>query len=179
MEATSAGKHDRLLAQHVLALCERWGMTQQVEEATHEVEVLDLVFTSDPDLVSQVQVESYPTFTDHRVVTCQTTFGYQEVTEEAVGNQFLCENGRRYGALDFTSATWQEVREELARLEWDSLKEVASQSTTEALELFHTKVLSVLEKLVPKRKTPGKKNMSKARKKIWARLSKINKRIMK
>ena len=153
--ATSAGKQDRLLAQHVLALCERWGMTQQVEEASHEVEVLDLVFTSDPDLVSQVRVE------------------------EAVANQFLCENGRRYGALDFTSATWQEVRKELARLEWDSLKEVASQSTTEALELFHTKVLSVLEKLVPKRKTPGKKNMSKARKKIWARLSKINKRIMK
>ena len=43
VEATPAGKQDRLQAQHVLALCERWGMTQQVEEATHEVEVLDLV----------------------------------------------------------------------------------------------------------------------------------------
>ena len=113
------------------------------------------------------------------MVTCQTTFAYQEVTEEAVGNQFLCENGRRYGALYFTSPPWQEVREELARLEWDSLKEVASQSTTEALELVHTKVLSVLQKLVPKRKTSGKKNMSKVRKRIWARLSKINEHIMK
>ena len=77
-----------------------------------------------------------------------------------MGNQFLCETGCRYGALDFTSAPWQEVREDLARLDWDSLKEVASQSTTEALELFHTKVL---EKQMPKRKPPqGKRNMSKA-----------------
>ena len=55
-----------------------------------------------------------------------------------------------------------------------------SKSTTEALELFHKNVLSVLEKLVPKRKPPaGKRNMSKARKTIWSRLSKVNERLMK
>ena len=51
-DAAPEGKQDRLQAEKVLNLCEKWGMTQQVEEATHEVETLDLVFTSNPDMVT-------------------------------------------------------------------------------------------------------------------------------
>ena len=47
-------------------------MTQQVDEVTHGREVLDLLFSNNPELVHSISVESFPSFIDHKVVTAVT-----------------------------------------------------------------------------------------------------------
>ena len=60
----------------IIDICQKFGMVQQVDKATRSAsgEILDLVFTSDEDLVSYVETEDHLTFTDHSVVTCYTNF---------------------------------------------------------------------------------------------------------
>ena len=49
-------------------------LVQEVVEPTHAAEVLDLVFTNNCELVSGVNVESWPAFSDHKLVVLDTTF---------------------------------------------------------------------------------------------------------
>ena len=47
---TVGGKQDRLQASQLTDLASKHSLIQQVDQATHAVEVLDLVFTNDSDL---------------------------------------------------------------------------------------------------------------------------------
>ena len=171
------GKHDRLQAKKILQIVEKYGMTQQVEEVTHGQEILDVVFTSDQHLVSHVEIDFFPTFTDHGVVTCGTTLsvgGRPGIKEK----NYLCETGRRYGALAFNKAPWPEVREQLSALDWSGFKEVAGEDPTKALNQFHQSILPILEKLVPEKlEFQGRPKMSKHRKYLWCRLHKVKERL--
>ena len=69
---TSRAKQANML----LDLCQKFGLLQQVNSPTRQSsgEILDLIFTSDTSLVSQVEVEHYPTFSDHGIITCHTSY---------------------------------------------------------------------------------------------------------
>ena len=56
-EETAGGKQDRLQAQKLLDLADKHSLIQEVEHATHAVEVLDLVFTNNCELVSSTVAE--------------------------------------------------------------------------------------------------------------------------
>ena len=71
--ATADGKQDRLQAAKLCDLATKFSLVQKVSEPTHGTEILDLIFTNDPDLVSSVSVESWPRMTDHRVVTANVS----------------------------------------------------------------------------------------------------------
>ena len=66
---------DRAQANMIMDICIKYGLVQQVDMATRPAsgEILDLVFTSDQDLVSHIEAEDHLTFTDHSVLTCYTS----------------------------------------------------------------------------------------------------------
>ena len=91
---------------------------------------------------------------------------------------YLCDTGKRYGSLDFHKAPWPDVKEELAKLDWSELEECARNDITQALGMYHDKVLCILEKLVPPKKVrPTKFKMPRDRKKLWRRLSAVNEKM--
>ena len=49
-------------------------MAQYVDQVTHEKEILDLFYTSDPQLVSHITTEHFPRFTDHKIVTINVNY---------------------------------------------------------------------------------------------------------
>ena len=107
-----------------------------------------------------IQLENHPTFTDHAIVTCYTT--YQTSGQDAFREKsYLCDTGRRYGNLDFHKAPWQEVKQELSSKDWSDMMKTAKEDPTEALKKFHDIVLMVLEKLVPVRKPFSRYRMPK------------------
>ena len=65
-EETAGGKQDRLQAQQLIDMASKHFLLQEVLEPTHAVEVLDLVFSNNCELISGVTVESWPSFTDHK-----------------------------------------------------------------------------------------------------------------
>ena len=56
------GKQDRLQATKLCGFAVKHCLIQQVDMVTHGAEVLDLIFTNNPDLVSSVSAESWPKF---------------------------------------------------------------------------------------------------------------------
>ena len=176
-EETAGGKQDRLQAQQLIDLANKHCLLQEVDLATHAVEILDLVFTNNCELLSSVVVESWSQFSDHNLVIANTTFqlGHSERLPE---QQYLCDTGKRYGALNFHKAPWEEVKKELAKVNWETLESLADSCPSSALAEFHAKVLGVLEPLVPPRtkKSSGKPKMDRMRRLLWRRLTKVRKK---
>ena len=144
--------------------------------------MLDLFFTNDSDLVSNIQTEDWPSFSDHRVVTIDVSYKTKHDCD-SVEPQFLCDTGRRYKNLNFMLAPWDMIKEELESIDWADMELVAKQDTSVALELYHSKVLAVLEKHVPaKKKSSGrpksKSRINKMRRTIWRRIAKIKRKIL-
>ena len=175
---TVGGKRDRLQAQHLIDLASKFSLQQEVDRATHAVEILDLVFTNNPDIVSGINIEDWPDFTDHRVLEVSTTFksGRSFTNSE---KQHLCTVGARYLALDFYKAPWVEVKAELAKVNWEEIKSLAEVSSDEALKSFHEKALNVLERLVPKKKPKltRKPKMHRMRRLLWKRHAKAKQKL--
>ena len=60
----SEGDHVRQQAAKLCDLAVKYNLTQQVGVPTREKKVLDLVWSNDPTLVSNIQVDSFQDFTD-------------------------------------------------------------------------------------------------------------------
>ena len=86
----SDGKRDRLQAQELVDLATKHCLHQEVERPTHAVELLDLIFSNNPDIVTAVSEESWPDFTDHKIVSVQTSFKLNRDTSERE-EQHLCD----------------------------------------------------------------------------------------
>ena len=90
--------------------------------------------------------------------------------------------GERFSRLNLFKAPWDELKVQLeAVVNWDTLKTLAKADVGKAHSHFMEKLLSVCEDSVPV-KTPGKyfgkTKASKNRRRLWRRLSKLDKRIV-
>ena len=171
------GKQDRLQAAKLCDLAVKHSLIQQVDKPTHGVEILDLIFSNDQDLISSVSVESWPRFTDHKLVTACVSYqlGAGLDTEE----KHLLDCGRRLKALNFNKAPWVEIQAELSEVDWKEMEKAAKASPTVALNLFMEEIIPLLEKHVPvkqARKNSHEK-MDRKRRILWRRMSKIKSRI--
>ena len=114
---TSCDKEDqggqvRQQAARLFSLAEKYHLTQQVGLSTRGKEILDLMWTSNPDLISNIVVDTFRDISDHSVVTAATSY---RLRKEAVKDeQFLLESGKKLRHLDFSKAPWPTVRAKLA-----------------------------------------------------------------
>ena len=172
-DETDDGLQVRLQAQKLCDLMLSHHMAQYVDQPTHNVEVLDLVFTSDQELVSHISTESFPSFTDHKVLSVKVNYllGKKPIRDE----MFLLDSGCRLRKLDFSKAPWPNIRRELGKLDWSPISKLATVSPTLAHSWFLYQILPVLESLVPKRREGGggRNRQHRKRKLIWRKLSKI------
>ena len=174
---TSGGKQDRLQAQRLVDLATKHCLLQQVDTPTHGVEVLDLIFSNSCELLNSVEVEKFEKFSDHSLVVANTAYKHNQ-GEQQLEQQYLCDTGKRYSALNFHKAPWAEIKEELAKVDWKNMEEVAKSCPSSALIEFHSKVLGVLEHLVPikSKKSSGRPKMDRKRRLLWRRLTKVRKK---
>ena len=134
--------------------------------------MLDLVWSNDAHLISNVAVEDWPTFTDHKVVIAHTTFqlGRQEEVRE---DMHLLESGKRFKQLDFNKAEWSQIKSELGGIDWSPMQDLESSSS---LSWFFEQILPILERLVPQRKVKSKRKnrpmMDRRCSLLWKRLAK-------
>ena len=64
-----------LVKQQAALMCDlaaKYHLTQQVGVPTRDNEILDLIWSSNPDLVPNIIVDTFKDFTDHSVVTATT-----------------------------------------------------------------------------------------------------------
>ena len=81
------------------SLTVKYSLIQQVDRPTHGVEILDLIYTNDPDLVSSVSAEPWPIFTGHKLVTASVSYRLGSETKPV--EKHLLDCGRRLKVLNF------------------------------------------------------------------------------
>ena len=112
-----------LVRQQAAALCElanQHHLTQQVRQVTREGEILDLIWSSDPDLVSSIQIDPFQSFTDHYIVTASTSYKLEK--EVAKERKFLLNSGKRLQGLDFSRYPWADIKGKLREIEWSIME---------------------------------------------------------
>ena len=171
-QGTDDGLQVRLQAQRLCDIALKHHMVQMVDKPTHCVEILDLVYTSDQCSVSHIDMESFPMFTDHRVLTVNVSFklGKTAYKEE----MFLLDSCRRLRKLDFRKAPWPDIKQNLKGIDWSPMSRLARINPTIAHSWFLVKLVPVLEKLVPvKMNSGGRNRLHRKRKLLWRKLGKI------
>ena len=159
-------------------LAKNFHLNQLVSEPTRGDEILDLIWCSNPDLVTDIDVIPCATMSDHSTIIGSTSFSLcKEVTYE---RQFLLDSGKRLHRLDFFNAPWAQLRVRLKNVDWTKVGNAARQDVTAAHALFLETLLPILEELVPF-KIPatkiGKRKVDKQRRNIWRKLSRVRKQI--
>ena len=91
--ASEDGQQVRLQAQKLCDLMLQHHLAQYVDLITHEKEILDLFYCSDPQLVTHVDTEYFPRFTDHKILTISVNYllGKAPIKEE----MSLLDSGKR------------------------------------------------------------------------------------
>ena len=130
----SEGGKVRQQASNLCDLAVKYHLTQQVV-ATREKEILDLVWSSNPDLVSCIQVDTFPDITDHSVVTTTTSLRLEN--KQAKNKEFLLKSGKRFRQLDFAKDPWPEIQSKLRQVELGPIQDLAKTNVTAAHSLFN------------------------------------------
>lgn len=110
--------------------------------------------------------------TDHCVVTATTSF--RIANEEIKERNFLLESGRRFHMLDFSKASWDEIKRKLRQVDWLPMENLAKTDDTAAHSLFVDNVLPIVGELVPPKKNGkkfGKRKVDKERRSLWKEIS--------
>ena len=162
--------------QQAQLLCDmmlRHHMVQYVDQVTHGKEILDLCFSSDPQLISHIKSEYFPLFTDHNIVTINVNYLLEQ--KPVKDEMTLLDSACRLRKLDFNKAPWQIIRQELAKLSWSTMSSLAMTSSTLAHSWFLHQIIPVLERLVPVKRAggQGRNRLHRKRKLLWRRLDRI------
>ena len=131
-------------------------MIQMVHENTRQGKsILDLVLTSDEDIIFDVRVEKNQLDTDHDTVTCQLL--HRSLPhEEVVRNRVLDTEKKSFDRLNYEKADWKKIKNELSLVRWtETFNE--DMSVEDMVKEFEEKILTCSTKYCPERKQPVKK----------------------
>ena len=107
---------------------------QHVFSATRGNNILDIVLSSELDLISNVQIGSTFSTSDHNYVTCNLNLFKPAKNEKLVPN--------------FSRADWETIRLYLATIDWE--EELANKDANAMCNIFNEKIHFAIENFVPK-----------------------------
>ena len=151
-------------------------LTQLVEENTRkDKSILDLILTTDTEMVQNIIVEKTPKMSDHDFVRCRfinnTLQDAQETTTRTFQKKHPLDN------INTARADWAAIKEELEVIDWDS--EMCDSTVEQMYKTFDshitnicTKYTPVRTRLVPKNKTPNDRlAMIRKRKRLCSKIN--------
>ena len=123
-------------------------LTQLVEEPTRLNNILDLLYTNNEDIFSDIEVQENNLLSDHRLIVANLTI---LCNEESGGDGNLPLHSLR--SLNFfdKSVDWEKINQEIANINWE--ERFNGPGVNENFDYFCSELLNISEKHVPKRKT--------------------------
>ena len=61
----------------MIDLAAKFGLIQKVDKATNTFKILDLILSSDMRLITDINVESFPIFSDHKYIMATFNLWYR------------------------------------------------------------------------------------------------------
>ena len=170
-EAFTGGTiNQQIQADKLLEFSGEMFMEQHIRSPTRGDNILDLFFCNEGDFILEVKVE--PTIlSDHKLVY--------------ISNTLLCstaQQGEKEGrhplfSLNFydRDIKWEKVKDAINEIRWEDI--FAERDIDDTWNLFYSKITTVLEKFIPKKKTRRKSIIPKDRKVLMRNRAKLQKRL--
>ena len=149
-------------------------LVQMVTENTRKGKtLLDIILTSDEDLIFDVKVESTNLDTDHDMVSCQLLHNNINSTDTTPRRE-----KKTIDNLNFQKAEWTKIREELSLVKWSELLP-DDMTVGDMCDYFEKQVTTTCAKHTPERKGTTKGNsvprnrlkLIRKRKKVQAKIN--------
>ncbi|XP_069936150.1 uncharacterized protein [Cherax quadricarinatus] len=99
----------------LMRLCERYSLNQQVIDPTRNENTLDLIFTSNEELIRDITV-SKTIYCDHNIIEVQTSIN------SGVGNCIAKVRDGMFSKFNFNNhrIDWEKIHQELSDIPWES-----------------------------------------------------------
>merc|ERR1711954_46120 len=142
-------------------------LVQMIQEPTRKENTLDLVFTNNPSLFSQVEVTG-TYLSDHDIIKFTTSIPYNNNLLDNSAEAQANENDLRTLNFHHENVSWERINEIIERMPWRKLFE--GKNNKECTEVFIYCIRRICLKIIPK-KLPKKKK--KKKKKKYSALNRI------
>ena len=157
--------------ENMMVETDKFNLVQIIEEETRMKNTLDLVFTNEVDMITNIDVNK-STLSDHNLVELTTNIKTEKSQNQARKNE---EKKEKQGLWDLNfhseDIKWKEINNVLGRIPWEII--LKDKNTEECTK----KLLQILEiicmKYIPKRKTKSKSDIPRERKKLFGRMKKL------
>ena len=149
-----------------------------MDQPTNSINILDLIFCSNTDVISSVLVDNFPLISDHKLITAN--LAYQTEVQENLEEMHLTDSGSRLKKLNINMADWPAIQAELELVDWGEMESLVKESPTAAYNWFMKQLIMVMEHHCPARKKRSKNQrhrMDRQRRLLWKKLSKVKSRI--
>ena len=130
-------------------------LVQHVDKTTRSVneEVLDLFFTNDHTLVSNVLTEQHSHCSDHNLISIGVSWVLEKKVQPTTSTDpENMTHSQRYNALNFNKAPWSVINLSLAAVDWSPMKNMGPE---DALDWMNAKILEIVEECVQPRMLHG------------------------
>ena len=136
----------------LLSFASRHFLTQKIDQPTREQNLLDLLFTSNDDIFSKIEVQKTPFLSDHNLIVANTTLSNPRDFFPAT---LPAQNS--FKSLNFfhQNINWEAINQDIEQINWES--KFANSSVQENFDTFRTELLKITCKHVPKKKAFRKK----------------------
>ena len=138
----------------LLNFASRQFLIQKIDQPTRGTNILDLLFTSNDDIFSKIEISEIPLLSDHNLIIANTTLSKpREFIPPTNPNQNSFRN------LNFfnQNINWEAFNQEIESISWDS--QFATAGVQENFDFFRAELLKIAQKYVPKKRMfRGKKN---------------------
>ena len=138
---------ERISSEMLLDFVNEELLVQVVNENTRkDKSLLDIVLTSDEELILDVKVEKTNLDTDHDKVVCEILLK----PKEPVTNSEQDSNKKLLDTLNFYKSDWDQIREEMSQVNWDEVL-CDEMSVEEMYKTFEETIYKCSEKHTPVR----------------------------
>lgn len=132
---------DRQHSTALMNLANQFLLTQMINEPTRGDNILDLVFTSNEELVNIVRIED-TVLSDHRLIIVETSWCDLQVTDNSPKPQSLAALNFFHKRID-----WDVINNKISSIDWKS--ELENKSSNEMVKSILSKLLNICTSSIP------------------------------
>ena len=168
---SGATKERRKQFEKLIEEMDRFNLVQIIEEATRMKNTLDLIFTNEVAMITNVDVNK-SNLSDHDLVELTTNIKTDKTQIKAnINNEN--EKEQSFWDLNFHNEEidWKLINNALRRVPWEII--FTDMNTEECTRKLLELLAKICIKYIPKRKTKGKSKIPRERKRLFERMKKL------
>ena len=144
-----------------------FGLVQIIEESTRDKNTLDLVYTNEVSMITQVETTK-TNMSDHDRIELTTNIKSGNNLTESSESTIKDENCLRGLNFNTENIEWEEIKKELGAIPWIEL--FKNKDTEACLEILIETIINMCKRYFPKKKDATKSIIPKKRRKLFNKI---------